>query len=93
MQAATRRDASVERAVVDAVECAVLANRVGEQFDGIVVDRNKRGVVVQLRSPAVVAPMDADVALGEPVSVTLVAVDPIARRVELAPAGRPKSTQ
>jgi exoribonuclease R len=68
------------------VECAVLATRVGERFDGIVVDRNKQGVVVQLRNPAVVAPMNADLALGESIAVTLVAVDPIRRRVELAPA-------
>ena len=59
-------------------------NRIGEQFDGVVVDRNKQGVVVQLRNPAVVAPMDADVALGATVRVTLVAVDPVRRRVELA---------
>ena len=80
----THRDAGVERAVVDAVECAVLANRVGEQFDATVVDRNKQGVVVQLRSPAVVAPLAADVALGATVAVTLAAVDPVRRRVELA---------
>ena len=85
MQVANHRDAAVERAVVDAVECAVLAARVGEQFDGIVVDRNKQGVIVQLRSPAVVASMAADVALGESITVTLVAVDPVRRRVQLAP--------
>jgi exoribonuclease R len=84
MQEATRRDAGVERAVVDAVECAVLMNRVGEQFTGTVVDRNKQGVIVQLRSPAVIAPLAADVALGEAVTVTLSAVDPVRRRVELA---------
>ena len=88
MQEATHRDAAVERAVVDAVECAVLAHRVGEVFEGFVVDRNKQGVIVQLRNPAVVAPMNTDAALGESVSVTLVAVDPIRRRVELAPAVR-----
>jgi len=86
MQEANHRDAGVDRAVVDAVECAVLATRVGEQFDGIVIDRNKQGVVVQIQNPAVVAPMDADIALGEPVRVTLAAVDPIRRRVELAVA-------
>jgi exoribonuclease R len=86
MQEANHRDAGVDRAVVDAVECAVLANRVGEQFDGIVIDRNKRGVVVQLRSPAVVAPMNAEVALGAPVRVKLEAVDPVRRRVEFAAA-------
>ncbi len=89
MKVATHRDAAVERAVVDAVECAVLATRVGEQFDGTIVDRNKQGVVVQLRNPAVVASMNADLALGESVAVRLVAVDPIRRRVELARVDRP----
>jgi exoribonuclease R len=83
MRDATHRDAGVERAVVDAVECAVLASRVGEKFDGTVVDRNKQGVVVQLRSPAVVAPLAADVGLGDRVAVTLTAVDPVQRRVQL----------
>jgi exoribonuclease R len=85
MEAANRRDHDVERAVIDAVECVVLAAHVGERFDGFVVDRNKHGVVVQLRRPAIVAAMAVDVALGEPVEVTVVAVDPLARRVELAP--------
>ena len=84
MQAANHRDAAVDRAVVDAVECAVLANRIGEQFEGVVIDHNKQGVIVQLRNPAVVTPMNADVALGAAVRVTLVAVDPVRRRVDLA---------
>jgi len=85
MQRAMQREAGIEHAVVNAVECALLAPCVGEQFDGIVVDENHEGVVVQLRRPAVVAPMPAHLPLGEQVEVTLVAVDPVARRVELAP--------
>jgi exoribonuclease R len=61
----------------------VLAPHVGEQFDGFVVDRNKQGVVVQLRQPAIVASVPEQLPLGEPVRVTLTAVDPLARRVEL----------
>ena len=86
MQAATRREHAVDRAVVDAVECVVLAPDVGKRFDAYVVDRNKQGVVVQLRRPAIVASMAAELALGEPVEVTLVSVDPLARRIELTPA-------
>jgi exoribonuclease R len=85
MQDATRREHAVDRAVVDAVECAVLAPHVGERFEGFVVDRNSHGVVVQLRQPAIVAAMNAELALGQPVEVTLTAVDPLARHVELAP--------
>jgi exoribonuclease R len=83
MQAATHREHAVDRAVVDAVECAVLAPHVGEQFDGFVVDRNKQGVVVQLRQPAIVASIPAQLKLGDPVKVTLVAVDPLTRHIEL----------
>jgi exoribonuclease R len=89
MQVATHRDAAVERAVVDAVECAVLTARVGESFDAVVLDRNKQGVVVQLANPAVVATMAADLPLGDSVAVTVVAVDPIRRRVDLAPTAPP----
>jgi exoribonuclease R len=93
MQAANHRDKSIERAVIDAVECAVLATRVGERFDGIVIDRNKQGVVVQLRSPAVVANMPGDLPLGDAIQITVVAVDPLQRRVQLAPvSAAPGST-
>jgi VacB/RNase II family 3'-5' exoribonuclease len=80
------RAAAVERAVVDAVECAVLQHQVGARFSAVVVDKNSHGVVVQLRRPAVIAPMSADAALGDVVEVALVAVDPITRRVELEPS-------
>jgi exoribonuclease R len=87
MQAATHRDAAIGRAAVDAAECAVLAAHVGERFHGVVVDRNEHGVMVQLQQPAVVARMNARIELGEPVEVTVSAVDPVKRRVELAPSG------
>ncbi len=86
MRTATERAARVERAVVDAAECAVLGAHVGERFDGVVVDRNGRGVVIQLHGAAVTAPMDGRLALGQAVVVTLVAVDPVARRLTFAPA-------
>ena len=71
--------AAVERAVVDAVESAVLQHQVGPRFSAVVVDKNSHGVVVQLRKPAIVAPMTAGAALGDVVEVVLVAVDPITR--------------
>jgi exoribonuclease R len=87
MEAATRRDAGVERAVVDAVECAVLSGHVGDRFDAAVIDTNRHGVVVQLSGVAIVAALSADVPLGERVSVVVTGVDPVARQVRLAPAG------
>jgi exoribonuclease R len=86
MQRANQHSAAVERAVVDAVECAVLAQSIGRRFDGVVVDKNAHGVIVQLRQPAIIAPMAAPAALGDTVVVTLAGVDPITRKVQLAPA-------
>ena len=86
MQVATRREHAVDRAVVDAVECVILLPHVGEQFAAFVVDRNKQGVVVQLRRPAIVAPVAAQLPLGDPVEVTLVAVDELTRHLDLAPS-------
>jgi hypothetical protein len=37
--------------------------------------------------------MSADLPLGDPVEVTLIAVDPVARRIELAPATAPTTTR
>lgn len=85
MEAATRLGAGVERAVVDAVECAVLAGHIGERFDAVVVDESRRGVTVQLKGAAIVAPLAAHVPLGERVAVVVTGVDPVARHVELAP--------
>ncbi len=86
MARAMPRAAAVERAVIDAAECAVLQHQVGARFSAVVVDKNSHGVVVQLRKPAVIAPMTAGAALGDVVEVVLVAVDPIARRVDLEPS-------
>jgi exoribonuclease R len=85
MDESTGREARIEHAVIDAVECAVLAGHVGERFDATVVDENEHGVVVQIPKPAVVAPLATDRPLGTRVSVVLEDVDPVARRVELTP--------
>jgi exoribonuclease R len=85
MEESTGREARIEHAVIDAVECAVLAGHVGERFDAMVVDENDHGVIVQIPEPAVVAPLAAERPLGARVAVVLEAVDPVARRVELTP--------
>ena len=41
------------RAVIDLAEAVLLAGRVGEVFDAVVVDEDRRGAVVQLVDPAV----------------------------------------
>jgi hypothetical protein len=62
----------------------MLAGHVGEHFDATVVDENEHGVVVQIPEPAVVAPLAAERPLGARVGVVLEAVDPVARRIDLA---------
>jgi exoribonuclease R len=84
MGAASQRDRTLERAVVDYVEAIVLAPRVGETFRAIVTDVNPdrgRGRV-QLRDPAVVARVPADgLELGSEVTVQLDAANPDERTV------------
>lgn len=75
-----RRAGTVERACVDIVEAALLKDRVGEEFDGCVVDveeRQPRVGVVQLESPAVIGRIEGEssLPLGERLRVRLVRAD------------------
>jgi len=71
MSAAVRTGSAVDRACVDAVEGAVLAPHVGEQFDAVGLDER----TVQLADPAVVAACSGDVRAGERQRVRLVSAD------------------
>jgi exoribonuclease R len=86
MAAADRRERELERAVLDYVEAAVLARRVGETFDAVVTDVDEKGALVQLAEPAVRARLDGEAPLGERVRVRLTVADPALRRVRFAPA-------
>jgi exoribonuclease R len=46
---------SVQRQCTDATEAAVLSSRVGQDFDGVIVEQTNKGDLVQLLDPAVVA--------------------------------------
>jgi exoribonuclease R len=82
MAAATRRAGALERAVVDGAEAVVLAPRVGERFDAVVVDAGPKGGLVQLQDPPVSGRCEgADLPLGERIEVTLVTADPVTRTV------------
>ena len=86
MAGATRRAQSLERAVVDLAEAVVLAPRVGETFDAVVVESGEKHGVVQLRDPAVRARCEgADLPLGQPLRVGLATVDVSARKVVFRP--------
>ncbi|AZP17363.1 RNB domain-containing ribonuclease [Streptomyces aquilus] len=85
-----RRAGTVERECVDIVEAALLKDRVGEVFDGCVVEVEERRPsvgVVQLESPAVIGRIEGDrLPLGERLRVRLVQADPGAAKVRFAPA-------
>jgi exoribonuclease R len=73
---------------LDAVEAAVLAPRIGETFEGVVIAQNKSGSVVQLLDPAVTAECTGHPANGTSLHVTLVQADVATSTVLFAPAER-----
>ncbi len=81
MAEADRRAHELERQCVALMEAAVLHGREGQEFDAVAVelDGKRGGGTVQLVDPAVRAPCDGDLLLGEPVRVRLVEAD-VARR-------------
>ena len=92
MDTGDRRAKAVERACVDLAEAVLLRDRVGEVFEGVVLDLNDRvdwdrngkpdAGVVMLREPAVIARLDGhDLPQGAELRVRLVAADPASRRV------------
>jgi exoribonuclease R len=86
MAAADQRAHALERAVVDLAEAVVLAARVGEAFDAVVVESGEHRGVVQLRDPAVRAPCDGPrLPLGHRLRVRLVEVDTAQRKVTFRP--------
>jgi exoribonuclease R len=95
MAEGTRRAGTAERECVDIVEAALLKDRVGELFDGTVVDVQEREPTVgtvQLESPAVVARIKSEegagklpLPLGERLRVRLTQADPGSAKVLFAP--------
>jgi hypothetical protein len=86
MQEADHRASRYEKAVLDLVEAAVLAPRVGEEFDAVVVhvdeDDPKRGALV-VQHPAIEAPVtsSSELPLGADVHARLVEADVRTRTV------------
>lgn len=72
---------AVSRECDDAVEAAVLAPRVGEAFEAVVVSGRDKGVEVQLRDVAVLARCPGTAEPGSVVKVALVAVDIAAHKL------------
>jgi exoribonuclease R len=88
MASGEQRANNVERAVIDLAEAVLLAGREGDVFDAVVVDEDRRGAVIQLLDPAVMARVTADrVEPGSAVRVTLDRADPVARIVAFRRVG------
>ncbi len=78
----------VERACVDRTEAAVLAGRVGEEFDAVVLRASgERPGEVYVHQPPVLAPATGVPDAGEPVRVRLAAADPATGRLAFAGPG------
>lgn len=91
MSGGDRRASAYERGSVDLVEAALLAGRVGEEFDAVVVDVRDDGTsgVVQLREPPVRGRVvGAALPLGTDVRVRLAEASVAARTVRFALDGR-----
>ncbi|SOD86983.1 RNB domain-containing ribonuclease [Streptomyces sp. Ag109_G2-15] len=90
MTEGSRRAAEAERECVDIVEAALLKDRVGEVFDGCVVDladRQPTVGTVQLTSPAVIGRIEGEhLPLGERLRVRLTRADPGTSKILFAPA-------
>ncbi|MFI1287121.1 RNB domain-containing ribonuclease [Streptomyces sp. NPDC020792] len=95
MAEGARRAAAVERECLDVVEAALLKDRVGELFDGCVIDVDEHRPTVgtvHVGSPAVVARVEdgtAPLPLGERLRLRLTRADPSApppARVRFTPA-------
>ena len=92
MEGADRRGSAVDRECVDLVETMLLKDRVGEEFDAVVIDLNERidwdhngkpdVGIVQLTQPAVRARCDGhDLPLGQETRVRLAEADVTTRRI------------
>ena len=82
MAGADQRAHELDRAVVDLAEALLLQHRVGETFQGVVVEANHRGGTVQISHPAVRGKLDTeDPPLGQDVQVRVTEADPVSRQV------------
>jgi len=75
MAEADRRAHELERQCVALMEAAVLHGREGQEFSAVVVEASATGGTVQLADPAVRAPCEGTLPVGEPVRVRLVEAD------------------
>jgi exoribonuclease R len=83
METSDRRASRAERGAIDLAEAVLLADRVGEEFDAVVVDVDDAGTAgtIALADPPVVARCEGRVPRGERIKVRLTRADPARRLV------------
>lgn len=87
MGKARSKDSALERAMVNYTETRLLESRVGETFEGFVVDlkAKRERAVIQIADPAIVTQVpDHDLNLAEVISVRLNAVNSSKRTLDFA---------
>lgn len=88
MEESERLGSQVESAVRDLAEAVMLSGREGEVFDGVIVDEDARGAMMQIAEPAVLTRIQANkVDPGSPIRARLVTADPTERRIEFQRVG------
>jgi exoribonuclease R len=89
MRDSGRKANAYENGIVDLVEAGILSGRLGQTFDGVVVeldDKDPKQGTVDIETPAIEAPVTADhrLPLGEDVRVVLTKADVKERKVAFA---------
>lgn len=78
----------VDAAVRDLAEAVLLSGREGDVFDGVIVDEDQRGPMMQIAEPAVLVRIRASsVTPGDAVKAKLISVDLDQRRIEFERVG------
>jgi exoribonuclease R len=81
MVASDDRAEAVERSCAAAVTAATLRQRVGETFDGSIVDVSTGGGLVQISDPPILAAVEGECVAGDEVTVELIEADVTRRNV------------
>lgn len=96
MQASAQRAGRFERAVIDLAEALALAPRVGEVFEGSIVEvgKDRTTGVAMLRELAIEGPVSAEASLplGQEIRLRLVVADPERRTIRFIPADTAQGT-
>jgi exoribonuclease R len=83
MARSDERGNRVDNAVNNLAEAVLLAGRIGELFDAVIVDEDNHGPVMQIADPAILARVHAArVTPGDEIRVRLVAADVRSRTIE-----------